>query len=122
MTETHPGERIAKVIARAGHASRRDAERLIAEGRVRVNGQAIDSPALNITPRDVVTIDGVALAAPERSRLVRFQPGRMQRGDFDNPPLLGPGAEFLWRLEVGSLVPGRREKPAESETPAAPSP
>lgn len=53
---------------------------------------------------------------------VRFQPGRMQRGDFDNPPLLGPGAEFLWRLEVGSLVPGRREKPAESETPAVPSP
>jgi 23S rRNA pseudouridine2605 synthase len=77
MIETHPGERIAKVIARAGHASRRDAERLIAEGRVRVNGQAIASPALNITPQDVVTIDGVVLAAPERSRLFRFhKPGQ----------------------------------------------
>jgi len=53
---------------------------------------------------------------------VRFQPGRMQRGDFDNPPLLGPGAEFLWRLEVASLVPGRREGPAEPAAPAAPNP
>ncbi|MGA1275027.1 MAG: S4 domain-containing protein, partial [Gemmobacter sp.] len=46
----HPGERIAKVIARAGRASRRDAERLIAEGAVRVNGKLIDSPALNVLP------------------------------------------------------------------------
>lgn len=53
---------------------------------------------------------------------VRFQPDRMQRGDFDNPPLLGPGAAFLWRLEVDSLVPGRREKPAEPAKPAAPNP
>jgi 23S rRNA pseudouridine2605 synthase len=72
MTETHPGERIAKVIARAGAASRRDAERLIAAGRVAVNGATIDSPALNVTARDVVAIDGVPLAAPERARLFRF--------------------------------------------------
>ena len=42
MTESFPGERIAKVIARAGAASRRDAERLIAAGRVAVNGATID--------------------------------------------------------------------------------
>lgn len=72
MTESFPGERIAKVIARAGAASRRDAERLIAAGRVAVNGATIDSPARNVTAQDVVTIDGVPLAAPERARLFRF--------------------------------------------------
>lgn len=64
-----PGERIAKVIARAGRASRREAERLIAEGRVRVNGKGIDSPALNVTPADRVEVDGEALAAPGTPRL-----------------------------------------------------
>ncbi|NCO87975.1 MAG: pseudouridine synthase [Rhodobacterales bacterium] len=63
------GERIAKVLARAGIASRRDAERLIAEGRVRVNGKPIDSPALNISGSDRVSVDGKALAAPEPPRL-----------------------------------------------------
>jgi 23S rRNA pseudouridine2605 synthase len=72
MTESFPGERIAKVIARAGAASRRDAERLIAAGRVAVNGATIDSPARNVTAEDVVAIDGVPLAAPERARLFRF--------------------------------------------------
>ena len=46
------GERIAKVIARAGLASRREAEAWIAAGRVSVNGAVISSPALNVTPRD----------------------------------------------------------------------
>jgi hypothetical protein len=46
-------------------------------------------------------------------------PARMERGIFDNPPLLGPGAEFRWKVEVESLVPVRREKPAP---PAAPVP
>jgi 23S rRNA pseudouridine2605 synthase len=72
MIDTPPGERIAKVIARAGRASRRDAERLIAAGRVAVNGATIDSPARNVTAEDVVAIDGVPLAAPERARLFRF--------------------------------------------------
>ncbi|MEM1130934.1 MAG: S4 domain-containing protein, partial [Pseudomonadota bacterium] len=45
--QTTKGERIAKVLARAGIASRRDAEKIIAAGRVAVNGKAIDSPALN---------------------------------------------------------------------------
>ena len=63
------GERIAKVIARAGHASRREAERLIEAGRVSVNGKPIDSPALNVTPADRITIDGTALAEAEQPRL-----------------------------------------------------
>jgi len=64
-----PRERIAKVIARAGRASRRDAERLIEEGRVTVNGQRITRAALNVTPADKIVVDGRVLAAPEPSRL-----------------------------------------------------
>jgi len=66
---TRPGERIAKVLARAGVASRREAEAIIAAGRVQVNGRQIDSPALNVTPRDRVLVDGQPLAAPEPPRL-----------------------------------------------------
>jgi 23S rRNA pseudouridine2605 synthase len=70
MNSTPPeGERIAKVIARSGRASRREAERLIAEGRVSVNGQKITSPALNVTAADKIVVDGLALAAPEPARL-----------------------------------------------------
>lgn len=67
--DTPKGERIAKVLARAGIASRREAERMIAEGKVSVNGKVIDSPALNIGPRDRVAVEGVALADPEPARL-----------------------------------------------------
>ncbi|MBV9954869.1 MAG: rRNA pseudouridine synthase [Pseudolabrys sp.] len=63
------GERIAKVIARAGLASRREAEAWIAAGRVAVNGAPISSPALNITEADQVTVDGEPLRARERTRL-----------------------------------------------------
>lgn len=63
------GDRIAKVLARAGVASRRAAETLIAEGRVAVNGQIIDSPALNVTPRDRITVNGQPLGAREPTRV-----------------------------------------------------
>lgn len=73
MSQTTPptpaGDRIAKVIARAGAASRRGAEAMIAEGRVSVNGKRIDSPALNVTDADKITVDGKPLAAPEPPRL-----------------------------------------------------
>lgn len=62
-------ERIAKVMARAGVASRRDSEAMIAEGRVSVNGTVITSPALDVGPSDVVLVDGEALPARERTRL-----------------------------------------------------
>ena len=68
-TSSQNGERIAKVIARAGIASRRDAERMIEAGRVAVNGRIIDRAALNVTERDRVTVDGKPLAAPEPPRL-----------------------------------------------------
>lgn len=63
------GERIAKVLARAGVASRREAERLIAAGLVRVNGKLIDSPALDVGPRDRILIDGKPLPAKQPVRL-----------------------------------------------------
>jgi 23S rRNA pseudouridine2605 synthase len=66
------GERIAKWLARAGIASRRDAERLIAEGRVRRDNQVVDSPATFIQPGDLVTVDGQPVAAPQRTRLFRY--------------------------------------------------
>ena len=63
------GERIAKVLARAGVASRRDAERLIEAGRVSVNGERIVSPAMNVVPADSIAVDGKVVGAPERPRL-----------------------------------------------------
>jgi 23S rRNA pseudouridine2605 synthase len=63
------GDRIAKVLSRAGIASRREAERMIAEGRVTVNGARIDSPALNVTAKDRITVDGKPVEAPDRPRL-----------------------------------------------------
>lgn len=66
------GERIAKVIARAGICSRRDAERMIAEKRVRLNGRVLDTPATVVTPEDRIEVDGNALAARERTRLWLF--------------------------------------------------
>jgi 23S rRNA pseudouridine2605 synthase len=71
MTED-AGERIARRLARAGVASRRVAETMIAAGRVAVNGRVIDSPALNVTAADRVTVDGKALAEPEPARLWRY--------------------------------------------------
>ncbi|QHQ34035.1 pseudouridine synthase [Algicella marina] len=65
-------ERIAKRIARAGLASRREAERLIGEGRVSVNGKRIDSPALNVSEKDVITVNGKPLAAKEPVRMWRY--------------------------------------------------
>jgi 23S rRNA pseudouridine2605 synthase len=67
--EPHAGERIAKVLARAGLCSRRDAERWIAAGRVAVNGETLTSPALNVGPRDRISVDGHPLPARERTRL-----------------------------------------------------
>ena len=66
------GERIAKVIARAGICSRREAERLIAEGRVAVDGRVLESPAVNIGPEAKVTVDGRPLPEPEQPRLWRY--------------------------------------------------
>jgi 23S rRNA pseudouridine2605 synthase len=70
--EEAAGERIAKRLARAGIASRRDAEDLIAAGRVSVNGKKLDSPAFNVMPDDRIEVDGTAIPAIERTRLFLF--------------------------------------------------
>ena len=66
------GDRIAKVIARAGVCSRRDAEKLIAEGRVALNGEKVLTPAIRIGANDVIAIDGKPVAEPEPARLWRY--------------------------------------------------
>lgn len=64
-----PGERIAKRLARAGIASRRDAEMMIAANRVSVNGKIITTPAVNVQKSDVILVDGRELRPAERTRL-----------------------------------------------------
>ena len=70
------GERVAKVLARAGLASRRDAEEMVTQGRVAVNGRVINSPALDVTANDVVTVDGTPLPPRERTRLFLYHKPR----------------------------------------------
>ena len=67
--ETPKGDRIAKVLARAGVASRRDSEKLVEAGRVKVNGHKIFSPALNVQPSDKIEFDGEPIEPPEEPRL-----------------------------------------------------
>jgi 23S rRNA pseudouridine2605 synthase len=69
MTDTPEGDRIAKVLSRAGIASRREAERMIELGQVTVNGKVITSPALNVTPKDRITVAGQPVLEPDVARL-----------------------------------------------------
>lgn len=66
------GERIAKFLARAGVCSRRDAERLIADGRVKLNSKVLDTPAVKVTAQDKVLVDGRPVGAAEPTRLWRY--------------------------------------------------
>jgi 23S rRNA pseudouridine2605 synthase len=70
------GQRIAKVIARAGLASRREAEAWIAAGRIAVNGTIIASPAIDVTGSDHITVDGEPLPARQRTRLFLYHKPR----------------------------------------------
>jgi 23S rRNA pseudouridine2605 synthase len=76
MTETEDtperGERIAKWLARAGVASRRDAEKLLGEGRIRLNGAPVTHPATFISPGDIVQVNNKVVDAPDRPRLWRY--------------------------------------------------
>jgi 23S rRNA pseudouridine2605 synthase len=78
-------ERIAKVMARAGLCSRRDAERWIAEGRVFVNGKRLDSPAFTVSDTDVIAVDGKPIPAKEPTRLLRYNKPRPHRGRARDP-------------------------------------
>ena len=105
-------ERIAKVLARAGIASRREAERLIEAGRVAVNGKTIASPALNVTPADRITFDGKPVEPADIPRLwlyhkpeglvttAKDEKGR--RTVFDALPDTLPRVMSIGRLDIGS--------------------
>ncbi len=66
------GERVAKALARAGVASRRDVERLIEAGRVALNGQVLTTPAVKVEPGDILTVDGAVVGDAEPVRMFRF--------------------------------------------------
>ena len=110
--KTPPGDRIAKVLSRAGIASRREAERMIEAGRVTVNGKQIDSPALNVTDKDKITVDGKALAEPEPPRMWLYHKpsGRVTTAKdelgrptiFDDLPPELPRVMTVGRLDLNS--------------------
>ena len=108
MSNEHQGERIAKVMARAGLASRREAEAWIAAGRVTVNGAVITSPALNVTDADKIVIDGVPMRQRERTRLFLYhKPRNLVTTHSDpqgRPTIFGALPKSLPRLiRVGRL-------------------
>ena len=72
VNDAEGGERIAKLLARAGVGSRRDVERLIAEGRVGINGRNLTTPAVKVEPGDILTVDGEVVGEPEPARLFRY--------------------------------------------------
>ena len=81
---TGEGERISKVMARAGVASRRDCERMILDGRVSLNGKVLDSPAVNVSGQDRIEVDGQVIGAIERTRLwIYYKPAGLVTTNFD---------------------------------------
>ncbi len=106
------GERIAKWLARAGAASRRDAEALIADRRVKLGGRVVETPATFIRPSDLVTLDGKVVDGPQRTRLFRYhKPAglvtthRDERGRdtvFDRLPPGLPRLVSIGRLDLTS--------------------
>lgn len=109
---TPQGDRIAKVLSRAGIASRREAERMIEAGEVTVNGKVIDSPALNIGPNDRVTVRGQAVGQPDPPRLwLYYKPEGLvtsasdEKGRetvFDHLPEDMPRVMSVGRLDLNS--------------------
>ena len=106
------GERIAKVLSRAGVASRREAERMIELGEVKVNGRVITSPALNVTAKDRITVRGEPLAEKEPVRLwLYYKPEGLvtsasdEKGRetvFDTLPEEMPRVMSIGRLDLNS--------------------
>ncbi len=102
------GERIAKVMARAGLCSRREAERWIADGRVSVDGAIIDSPALNVSPNADIRVDGNPLPDRQPTKVWRYHKpaGRLTtRKDPEGRPTIYEGLppELATAITVGRL-------------------
>ncbi|MCK0096405.1 rRNA pseudouridine synthase [Yoonia sp. F2084L] len=103
-----PGDRIAKVLSRAGIASRREAERMIEDGRVSVNGKTITSPALNVTDADRIVVDGKQVGEPEPPRIWLYhKPAGLvttERDEKDRPTVFASLPESMPRvMSVGRL-------------------
>lgn len=111
-TSTTAGERIAKRLARAGICSRRDAERLIEQGRVKVDGVVLQTPATLVTEASRIEVDGQAVAAPQRPRIWLYHkpPGLVvtardpegRQTVFDNLPRDMPRVVSIGRLDIAS--------------------
>ncbi|MEM9470833.1 MAG: pseudouridine synthase [Pseudomonadota bacterium] len=108
VDETSKPERVAKVIARAGLCSRRDAERWIEMGRVNINGKPLITPAMTVLPTDVVEVDGKPLPEREEARLWRYhKPAGLvvsHRDEKDRPSVFDKMPEDLPRvISIGRL-------------------
>jgi 23S rRNA pseudouridine2605 synthase len=112
MAEIEKGERVAKVIARAGLCSRRDAEAWILAGRVKVDGRVLASPAAAVTSESRIEVDGEALPAAAAPRLFRYYKPRGEittardpQGRttvFDHLPPELPRLQAVGRLDINS--------------------
>jgi 23S rRNA pseudouridine2605 synthase len=110
--KTFTGERLAKRIARAGLCSRREAEKWIEDGRVKVNGQKILSPALNVGEDDAVMVDGKLLQPASETRLwLYYKPDGLVTTNkdpegrptvFDSLPADLPRVISVGRLDISS--------------------
>ncbi|TBF97762.1 pseudouridine synthase [Rhizobium leguminosarum] len=105
-------ERISKVMARAGVASRRDIERMIMEGRVTLNGRVLETPVVNVTLADRIEVDGVPIRGIERTRLWLYhKPAGLVTTNadpegrstvFDNLPEELPRVMSIGRLDINT--------------------
>ncbi|MBB2821472.1 UNVERIFIED_ORG: 23S rRNA pseudouridine2605 synthase [Rhizobium esperanzae] len=105
-------ERISKVMARAGVASRRDIERMIMEGRVTLNGKVLETPVVNVTLADRIEVDGVPIRGIERTRLWLYhKPAGLVTTNadpegrptvFDNLPEELPRVMSIGRLDINT--------------------
>ncbi len=110
--EDGKAERISKVMARAGVASRRDIERMILDGRVKLNGALLDTPVVNVTLTDKIEVDGVPIRGIERTRLWLYhKPAGLVTTNadpegrptvFDNLPEELPRVMSIGRLDINT--------------------